>query len=273
MATYYSMDLRKFKETLGIKGYISPNSTFNEIAEEHGIPRERILAHMNPLVRFNGWVTILTDRRFVRSIVATALLTVSSVFVGGFLGVATGSVLARFRKRWHQWVYNLYMLQMIIPPIMIIVPVYIILARMVGLRDSYWALFLLFIKGGAISTLIFTSYLSTIPGELKESVDIDGGNRFHYFFYVLFPLARVPFASYMAIHFPVFWNELLHGLLFLSPEKYTLVPLINAFQGTFTTNYQAIYAGLAISVIPILIVYLVFQNLFVRSALAGAIKG
>lgn len=45
-----------------------------------------------------------------------------------------------------------------------------------------------------------------------------------------------------------------------------LVPLINGFQGTFSTNYQAIYAGLAISVIPILIVYLVFQNLFVRSA-------
>ena len=49
--------------------------------------------------------------------------------------------------------------------------------------------------------------------------------------------------------------------------------MINSLQGTFTTNYQAIYAGLCLSIIPILLIYLVFQNLFIRSALAGAIKG
>lgn len=273
MGTYYTLDTKRFKRSMGITGYVSPNTTFTQLAEQFDIPEQRILDYLNPYVRFNGWFTILTDDRFISSLVATVTLTVAGILVGGFLGICTGSVPARFRKRWHRWVYNLYMLQIIIPPIMVILPLYLILGKYLGLRDSYAALFLLFVKGGAVSTMLFTAYISTIPSELKESVDVDGGSRPAFFFSVLIPLAKVPFASYMAIHFPLFWNDLLHARVFLSPERLTIVPLIDSFQGFYTTNYQAIYAGLMVSIIPIMIVYLVFQELFVRSALAGALKG
>ncbi len=121
--------------------------------------------------------------------------------------------------------------------------------------------------------MIFTAFIAGIPATLKESVEIDGGNRLQYFFRILLPLTKVPFATFAAITFPIIWNDLLQGLVFLREEKYTLVPMVNALQGTYTTNYQAIYAGLCLSIIPVIIIYLSFQNIFVRSALSGAIKG
>jgi ABC-type glycerol-3-phosphate transport system permease component len=272
-ATFYNLRIEEFKSRMGIGDeYISPNETFAGIAEKYGVPKEKILRYMNPYVKYNGWLTILTDSRFPRSMLATTLITAASLATGGFLSTATASVLAGFRQRWHLTVFRTYMLSMIIPPIMIILPLYIIMGKGLNLAGTYWPLYLLDIKGDALSTMVFTSYISTIPFELKESVDADGGNRFHYFFRVLLPLTKVPFASYIAIRFPRFWNDLLFGLLFLKPENYTLTPLIYSYQGVFTTNYQAIYAGLAVAVLPVLVLYFGFQRLFVRAALSGAIK-
>jgi len=73
---------------------------------------------------------------------------------------------------------------------------------------------------------------------------------------------------------PMIWNDLLYSMLFLKPENYTLVPWINSFVGgAFATNFQAIYTGLLVSMLPLLVIYLVFQKFFVKAALSGAVKG
>ena len=131
----------------------------------------------------------------------------------------------------------------------------------------------MFIKGGALSTMVFTAHVASIPRDLKESVEVDGGNHFHYYWHILLPLSKTPFAVFTAISLPLFWNDLLYGFLFLGPEKFTIIPLINSFSGTFATNLQAVYSGLLLATLPLLLVYFLFRKLFVRSALAGAIKG
>jgi len=273
MATYYSIDLKRVKNDLGISGYINPNSTFNQISEKYHIPPEKIKKYFRPYLKYNGWLTILYDKRFIQSVIMTVVITISSIAIGGMLSIMTASVLARFKKKWHRWIYSIFMLQMIISPVVIIIPTYIIMGRYLGLSNSYVALFLQFIKGGAIPIMIFTAYISGIPETIEDSVKIDGGNRLQYFVYILLPLTKVPFASFTAIMFPLIWNDLLQGLVFLKPEKYTLIPMVNSLQGTYSTNYQAIYAGLSVSIIPIVILYIVFQDLFVKSSLSGAIKG
>ncbi len=273
LATFYNIDLSKAKKQLGISGYINPNDSWMEISEDLDIPQQTIVDYFSPYIKYNGWITILTDSRIAKSLIMTVVLTISSLVVGGLLAIATGSVLAGFKKKWHSWIYGLYMLQMIITPVMIIIPLYLILGKYLGLANTYFALFLLFIKGGAIPVMIFTSFIAGIPVALKESVEIDGGNRLQYFTRILLPLTKVPFATFAAITFPIIWNDLLQGLVFLKEDKFTMIPMINSLQGTFTTNYQAIYAGLCLSIIPVVIIYLAFQNLFVRSALSGALKG
>lgn len=273
LATFYKIDVTGFKQEMGIKGYVNSSLTLKEITADFNLSEDKVKAYFQNYITYNGIYAIFSGGKFVNHILGTVLVAVASIVVGGFLGLATGSVLAGFRRRWHMWVYYLYLLQIAIAPIMIILPTYLIMTRVLNLYDSYLALILLYIKGGALSTMVFTTYAATIPRDLRESVEIDGGNFPTYFFRVLLPLSRTPFAVYASISLPVIWNDLLNGFLFLGPDKFTVIPLVNAFTGTFATNLQATYSGLLFATVPLLVVYLVFQRLFVRSALAGAIKG
>jgi len=273
VSVFYNLDTKKFKEIMGIEGYLAPYSTFNQIAEKYNISKEKIKGYIQPYVRFNGWMLITKDSRFIKSLSRTAFIALFSVFMGGLLSIATGSVLARFRRKWHMFVYNTYMVQMVIPPVMVMLPLYDIVNRQLGLYDNYLALILAFIQGGALPIMIFTGFIASIPVEIEESVMIDGGNRFKHYFHILLPLCKTPFATYMVIRLPKYWNDMLYGLLFLKPGKYTLIPMLNTLNGTYTTNFQAQFAGLCMSLIPVFILYLVFQKLFVQSALSGAVKG
>ena len=272
LATVYNVDARAFRREMGISGYMNPQLTLSQIAEQYDIPAERIRGYLEPYVQYNGIYTIVNNG-FIRSLIATVIVTGASVLVGALLGIMTGSALAGFRRRWHMFVYNSYLLNMIIPPMMVILPQYIIMTRYLGLENSLLSLILLHIKGGALSTMVFTSYIATIPRELKESVYMDGGKHYHYFLYVLLPLMGTPFAVFASITMPWFWNDLLHALVLLRPDNYTLPAFVASIGGTYTTNYEAIFSGVLLSLLPILIVYLVFQKLFIRSAMAGAVKG
>lgn len=272
LSTVYNVDARAFRRAMEIKGYMNPQMTLAQIAERYEIEPERVRGYLEPFVQYNGVYTILNNG-FVRSLIATIIVTGASVLVGALLGIMTGSALAGLRRRWHMFVYNSYLLNMIIPPMMVILPQYIIITRYLGLENSLLSLILLHIKGGALSTMVFTSYIATIPRELKESVYMDGGKHYHYFLYVLLPLMGTPFAVFASITMPWFWNDLLHALVLLRPDNYTLPAFVASIGGTFTTNFEAIFSGVLFSVLPILVVYLVFQKLFIRSAMAGAVKG
>lgn len=273
LSVYSGLDTGKFAREMGIEERIEPSLTMKQVAEKYHIPEQKIVGYLKPMYVFSGWYNILKGGTIVKPLLATLFVVIMSVCLGCLLGLATGSVLAGFRKKWCEAIYNIYMLQMVIAPMMIILPLYIIITKYLHLQDSYLSIILLNIKGGAISTMIFTSYIYTLPRALEESIDIDGGNRFQYFFKILIPLSKPAIATYIVIMLPGFWNEFLYGYLFLSPKKYTLVPLIQSFIGTYTSNYQAMYAGLCVSLIPVLIFYLALQKLFVRSLLAGSIKG
>lgn len=272
LATVYNVDLRAFKKAVGLKGYINPNWSLARIAERKKIDFEKIRTYLEPRVHYNGIFTVFSNG-FLWSLWGTIIVAGTSVAVGGLLGIMTGTALAGFRRPWHLFVYNSYLLNMIIPPMMVILPQYLIMTRYLGLQDSYLAIILLHIKGGALSTMVFTSYIATIPKELRESVYMDGGRHYHYFLYVVLPLMGTPFSVFASIALPWFWNDLLHGLLFLSPENYTLPAFISSIGGTFTTNYEAIFSGVLLSLVPILTVYVIFQKMFARSAMAGAVKG
>lgn len=271
--TNFSINLKHMKSELGISGYVNPNLSLEAMAEQYGVAVEAVRDYFRPYVNFSGWMLVFTEPRFMRATMATVGVVAVSLVVGGLLSAMTGSVLSSFRTRWHGAIYRLYIMEMIIPAIMILLPLYVLMTRHLNLRNSYLSLVLIFIKGGAVPTLLFTSFIQTIPKELMESVYVDGGNRHHYFFRILLPLTKPAFAAFVAMRVPRYWNDLIYGFVFLSPDKYTLVPLITSLSGEFTTNFQALYSGLCLSILPLLILYLIFNKLFLKAQLAGALKG
>jgi putative chitobiose transport system permease protein len=121
--------------------------------------------------------------------------------------------------------------------------------------------------------MIFTSAISAIPKELEESAKLDGANEWQYLRNILLPLLKVPIVSLAVIQLPLIYNQFLEPYVYLSPANSTLLPFIQSTVGQFSTNFQVIYSAIFASVIPLVLVYLMFRRMFVQGALAGAIKG
>ncbi len=286
LAVYYNLDLKKVKADLGIEGYVGARKTLQELAEENNIPPERFVDYFRSFDVYNGWITmLLSGPDFWLALGRTVVITAGSVIGLIVLSIFTGYGLAGLRRRDQMFIYNLYVLQMVIPAMLIIVPQFLLVQWLQSLipgmdqagATRYVAqivsLIIINIKGGALSTMIFTSAISAIPQDLEDSALIDGASRFQYFRHILLPLLRVPIASLTVIMLPVFWNQFLEGYVYLDFANSTVLPLIQGISGQFSTNYQMIYTGVFVSVLPLVLVYLIFRRFFIRGVMAGAIKG
>jgi len=285
LAVNYNLDLKKVKQDLGIRGYVDPRATLREVAEQHDIPIERIEDYFSGFGTFNGWITLLGRVDYWRALARTAVTTLLGITGLCFLSMMTGYGLAGLRRRYQMVIYNIYLLQMVIPTVLIIIPQFIFIQWLIGLLPGsatpgavrytaqLAALVLIFVKGGALSTMVFTTSVNQVPRELEESSQIDGASRAQYFFRVLFPLMRVPIATVSVIMLPVFWNAFFEPYVYLDMANTTVLPLIASYGGTYSTNFQIIFTGVFVSVLPLLLVYLLLRGLFIRSVMAGAIKG
>jgi len=286
LGVQYNLDIKKVKEDLGIKGYVNPQATLGQIAEEHNIPPERMQQYFAGYGTYNGWINLLIrGPHYWHALARTLVITAASVLGVNLLGIMTGYGLAGLRRRDQMVIYNLYILQMVIPPMLIIIPQFLIVKTLQGLipgtdapgATRYTAqilsIVLINIKGGALTTLIYTTYITGIPRELEESSQIDGASRLQYLYHILLPLMKVPVATVTVIMLPTFWNQFLEGFVYLDPANTTVLPMIQAIGGQYAINYQMVYTGVFVSILPLLLVYLAFRRFFVEGAMAGAIKG
>lgn len=285
LAVNYNIDIKKLKEDMGIKGYLNPRDSLADIAQANQIPIERFQSYFRNFGTFNGWITLLGRQDYWKALGRTTATTLISIMMLCFLSMLTGYGLAGLRRRDQMIVYNVYLLQMVIPTVLIIIPQFLLIQTLIGLVPGsgqpgtarslaqLGALVLIFIKGGALSTMVFTTSINQIPQELEESAQLDGANRMGYFWEVLVPLMKVPIATVSVIMLPVFWNAFFEPYVYLDAANATVLPLIAAYGGTFTTNFQIIFTGVFVSVMPLLIVYVMLRKLFIRSVMAGAIKG
>jgi ABC-type glycerol-3-phosphate transport system permease component len=135
------------------------------------------------------------------------------------------------------------------------------------------AIILLWIRGGALPAMLMTAAIEAIPAEIEEAAEIDGASPLQYFFHVLLPLMKVPMASLTVIFLPLIWNDFVHPFVYLDRSNTTILPLIQTYSGQYASNFQVIYTGVFLSILPLVIIYLLFRRWFVEGALAGAIKG
>jgi ABC-type glycerol-3-phosphate transport system permease component len=292
LAVFYDLDLKGLKEALGIPptDFLMARTTLQEISEQYNIPEEKIKDFFKGFYTYNGWMTLLTGDLqgtfFWATLGRTLLVTLISLILLITLSIFTGYGLAGLRRRDQMAVYNIYLLQMVIPAMLILLPQYQLLQWIFRLFPGYSAqgsltrdalqllsLVLINIKGTALSTMIFTSAISGIPRDLEDSAMIDGASRLQYVRYIIFPLLKVPIVSVIVIQMPLFYNQFLEPYVYLDPANSTLLPFIQNTAGQFSTNFQVIYSGIFASVLPMIIVYLLFRRFFVEGVMAGAIKG
>ena len=292
LAVFYDLDTRDLKAALGIPQteFLMARTKLSEVAEEYDIPEEEIKNFFAGFYRYNGWNTLilgdLYGTSFWGALVRTLLITVVSLVLLITLSIFTGYGLAGLRRKDQMAVYNIYLLQMVIPAMLILLPQYQLLQWIFTLFPTYevqgslmrsvlqlLSIVLICIKGTALSTMIFTSSISAIPKDLEDSAMIDGTGRLQYVRYILFPLLKVPIVSLIVIQMPLIYNLFLEPYVYLDPANTTVLPFTASAVGQFSTNFQVIYAAVFASVVPMVVVYVLFRRFFVEGVLAGAIKG
>jgi ABC-type glycerol-3-phosphate transport system permease component len=292
LSVFYNLDLKDLKKALGIpeKAVLMSRTSLRELSEQYNIPEEKIKDFFKGFYTFNGWTTLLRTElqgtRFWAALLRTVLITVFSLYLTIMLSIFTGYGLSPLRRKDQMVVYNLYLLQMVIPIMLIILPQYQLFQYIFKLVPGYdvqgsvvrnglqlFSLVMINIKGTALSTMIFVAAISAIPRDLEDSAMMDGASRMQYVRYVLLPLLKVPIVSLVVIQLPLFYNQFLEPYVYLDPANTTLLPFIQNTSGQFSTNFQVIYSGIFASVVPLIVIYLIFRRFFVEGVMAGAVKG
>jgi ABC-type glycerol-3-phosphate transport system permease component len=288
LSVFYNLDLNRVKADLGLPedAYIQPQWTLKRVSETYDIPEQKIVDYFTPYSVYSGWIVLLRDKKFGGALFRTILITALSLAGMNILSILTGFGLAGLKRKDQVIVYNLYLLSAIIPGMIVLLPQYMIVQWLLNSIPGYdvsgssartvgqiLAIVILNIKGGALGTMIYTSFISTIPKEMAEAAEIDGASTLQYLRYILLPLLKVPIASLTVISLPGLWNQFMGPYIYLDSNNTTLLPLIQSYTGTYSTNYQVSYTGIFVSVIPLIVIYIMFRSWFIQGAMSGAIKG
>jgi multiple sugar transport system permease protein len=208
-------------------------------------------------------------RGFANSLFVAAASTVVAVYFG-FL-TAYGIVIYNFKGR------NLFMgfvvLLVLIPMQFSIVGFFHYMSRL-GLTDNYAALILPLIASAA-SVFFAKQYLeSVIVQELIDAARIDGASEIGIFHRVMMPMAVPGMATLAIFAFVAAWNNFFNAFILISSiDKYTLPMLVQTLRGdVYRTEYGAIYLGLAITVVPIIVMYALFSRYIISGIAMGALK-
>ena len=216
-----------------------------------------------------AWSGATINTYFRNSLIVT-LGTVALTIVCATLA---GYAFAKIRWRGSSVAYYFLLAWIAIPPLLLIVPVYVEIVDL-GLLDTYWSVILLYTGLNLpFNIYLMTAFFRGLPDELLEAARIDGAGIHRSFLLIMAPLARPALATLAIFNFLWAWNEFLYALLLLTSDSVkTLTVGVLQLQGRFTTDYPAMMAGLLITSLPVVGVYLIFQRHLVRAIVAGASK-
>jgi len=202
----------------------------------------------------------------------TALYAVISTVTILVIATMAAYVLARVLPSLALYTY--FVLGIMIPIHTVLLPAFI-LVRNFGLFNTRLSIILVYIAFNlSMSIFLMYGFLKGIPRELEEAALIDGCNRAKTFFKVIFPISQPGLATAGVLTFLNVWNEFLIPLILLTNrELKVLTNGINDLREQFGQNYGLVGAGLCISFIPMIILYIAFQEQVIAGMTAGAVKG
>ncbi|WP_256975474.1 carbohydrate ABC transporter permease [Paenibacillus sp. MY03] len=187
----------------------------------------------------------------------------------------TAYVLARYRFRGSGLIFYMYLASMSIPTMMIIVPIFFLYGDL-HLANTHSGLILLYaISSLPLSLLLLIGFFKSLPHELEESAVIDGASHYGVFFRIMLPLAMPGLITISIINILNYWNEFSYALILMNDtRKYTLPIGLAYMQGEmqYRIEFGPLFAGLMISLVPMLVMYILFQNRINEGIVAGAVK-
>ena len=197
------------------------------------------------------------------------LVSLFSVILIVIIAGMAAYVLARIDFRINRYVYLLIVAGFAIPPAAVLVPLYVTVSNLGLLNSIYGVVMPLTAFGIPFTVILFYAFFLDFPKEVEEAATIDGCSKMQIFFRIIIPLSGPAIASAAIFQTVWIWNEFLLALIMLTSDEVKTLPLgLMKLRGEWSSDWPSIMAGLTIAILPVLIVFLIFQKYFVRS-LAG----
>lgn len=189
------------------------------------------------------------------------------------LSTLCGYAFAKLRFPFKNALYITLLATLMMPGTALIIPVYLQL-RSFGLLDSQFGLILVYASGAApFSMFLMRAFFESLPDELVHAARVDGAGELSVFLRIVLPLARPGIATVLIFQFLSTWNEfLMANTILQTPDKLPLQPVLFSLQGEYSTDWTTLSAGLTLSAIPVILVYVFLQKQFIAGMTLGAVK-
>lgn len=223
-------------------------------------------------VTLHNYVRLWTEIPFARwlfnSIRVAGAVTVANLFFDTLAGYA----FARLRFPGRQVLFALLLATLMVPSHVTLVPKFMLMNAL-GLVNTYTALVAPALIQ-VVGIFLMRQFFLSIPRSLEEAALIDGCNRFQVFWKIVWPLSRPALTALGIYTFQGNWNEFLWPLVMTTTQdQFTLPVGLAMFRYKFKVEWSMLMAGSVLVALPTLIIFLVFQRLFVQGASTSGIKG
>lgn len=203
----------------------------------------------------------------------TAFFATSIVLLQGLVTTMGGFAFARINFPYRNIVFLIYLGTMMIPPQVTLIPTYIVVVNF-GWVNTYQGLILPIVAQGAFGTFLFRQFFLRLPNEMFESARLDGANYWQQFWRFTLPLSRPVITAYSIITFLTAWKMYLWPLIIVrSPDLKVLPMAIAELSGNASQDRGVMMAAVALSIFPILILYIIAQRWFIEGIAMSGQKG
>jgi raffinose/stachyose/melibiose transport system permease protein len=223
---------------------------------------------------WSNFSAVWQDGNFAVYLKNSIIVTGGSLALILVCALGAGFVLGRYDFKGHSLIMAFVLSGMLVPAKLAILPLFIQLKWM-NLLNSHLGLILVY-AAGALPAAIFimSGFFRSLPADLDNAARIDGASEFQLLRRVLMPLVR-PGLAIVAIYSAIpIWNDFFLPLVFLQdPEKKTIMQGLTMFFGQYSSQWGVLFAGLTMAALPLIVLYLILSEQFIKGLTAGAVKG
>src|SRR5690606_25900102 len=204
-------------------------------------------------------------RFYLNSLFVATATTVIQILTGALAAYA----FARLRFKGRDTLFLLYLATLMIPFQVTMIPNFILM-RYLRWYNTYQAL-ILPAAFSVFSTFLMRQYFMSLPMDLDEAARMDGASSWRIWAQIILPLSGPVVATLAIFNFQASWNDFLWPLIITNSETMRTIPIgLSSFQGQYSTEWHLLMAGSVVALLPVLIIYIIGQNWFVRGiALSG----
>lgn len=231
--------------------------------------KQQLLPNVFTLVNYGN---MNAHFNFMRFFMNSLFITLAVTMMVVYTSTICGFVLSKYQFKGRNLLFSFVLSTMMIPWCVTIIPKYSMI-RWFGWLDSYTALLVPAMFSG-FGIFMMKQHITSLPDEILEAARIDGASEFYIFHKIVFPMAKNGISSIAIFQFLWCWEDFLWPYLIINDEKKQLLSVgLKMFNGQYSTDYGALFAATTISIIPVLVIYLIFQKQFIAGIAASAVKG